>query len=183
MVCLAKSVSKCSSFNHLPILCPGQRNATSQFNIVHHHWMQHVELVWLPCCLSCCMMLYNVKRSMISIKHLMQHRSTFLHLRMRCKSSLMQGERVGWPKIRDHYSSQIFNLHNSGPHRTCCIRLATQYNTIQQSWIQQCWMMLHSFGHGFSTGSCLKQATSDQYKNSCYMAGMWKRYIVYEIIL
>ena len=36
--------------------------------------MQHVELVWS----SCCTILHDVERSLISIKHLMQHRSTFL---------------------------------------------------------------------------------------------------------
>ena len=86
---------------------------------------------------SCCMMLYDVERSLISMKHLMQRRST-LHSCKRCKSSLMRGQRLVWPKIRDHYSSQIFDLQNSGPHRTtCCIRLATQYNTMQQ------WCCIH----------------------------------------
>ena len=119
---------------------------------------------------SRCMMWYNVERSLISIKHLMQHRSTFLlfscvnnkvalvlprtstllHSRTFSESSLRQGQRVVWPKIRDHYLSQIFDLYSSGQYcTTCCIRLAMQYSTIQQSWIQQYWMILHSFGQGF----------------------------------
>ena len=97
---------------------------------------------------SCGIMLYDIEWSLISIKHLMQHRSTFLH--SRCKSSLGQGQQVVWPKTRDHYSYRVFDLHSSGPHlTTCCTRLATQFNTIQQSWIQKRWMMLHSFGLGF----------------------------------
>ena len=128
--------------------------------------MQHVELVWPPCCI----MLYDIEGSLISIKHLMQLRSTFLlfscvnnkvalvwprtstllHSRTRSKWSLRQGQRVVWPEIPDHYSSQISNLRNSSLLRTTCyIRLATQSSAIQQSWIQQCWMMLHSFGQGF----------------------------------
>ena len=66
--------------------------------------MQHVELVWPPCC----MMLYDIEQSLISIKDVMQHRLTFflfscvnykvaliwlctsklLHYRTRSKSSL-----------------------------------------------------------------------------------------------
>ena len=120
----------------------------------HHHskLFKIVELVWL----SCCVMLYGVERSWISIKHLVQHRSTFLLFscvnnkvalvwsRTRSKSSLRQGQQVYWPKIWDDYSSQISNHHNSNLHRTtCCIRLAMQFNTIQQ-----CWRTLHSFGRG-----------------------------------
>ena len=98
--------------------------------------MQHVELVW-P---SCCIMLYDVERSLISIKHFMQHRSTFLlfscvnkkvaldwprtstllHSRTCSESSLRQGQQVVLPKIRDHYSSQICNLNNSSLHHTTC---------------------------------------------------------------
>ena len=128
---------------------------------------------------SCCIMLHHVvrvERGLIFIEHLIQHRTTFLlfscmnnkvalvwprtltllHSRTRSKSSHRQGQRDVWPKIRDHYSSQIFNLHNPNLLRTtCCIRMATQSNTIQQSWIQQCWTMLHSFDRSFScTQSC-----------------------------
>ena len=117
------------------------------FALDQHCWVQHVKLFW-P---SCCMMFYGVQRTLMSIKHLMQHHSTFLHSRTRCRSSLRQEQRAVWPNVRDHYSSQIFDLHNSGPHRTtCCIRLAMQYNTIRQRGIQQCWMMLHSFGQGLT---------------------------------
>ena len=90
--------------------------------------MQHVELIWPPCC----MMLHDVERSLISIEDLIQHRSTFpllscvnnkvalvwprtstlLHSRTCSKSSLWQTKRVDWHKIRDQYSSQISNLHN-----------------------------------------------------------------------
>ena len=138
-----------------------QHRDSTSFNIVEWDMLNsfghHVA--------SCCIMLYDVERSLISIKRFMQHHSTFLlftclnnkvalvwsrsssllHSCERSKSSFRQRQRVNWPKIRDHYSSQIFNLHNwSSHHTTCCIRLATQPNTIQQSWIQQCWMMSHS---------------------------------------
>ena len=123
-------------------------NSTS-FNIVECNMLNpfghHVA--------SCCM-LYDVERSLISIKHFMQHCSTFLlfscvnntvalvwqrtstllQKRTRSKSSLRQGRRVVSPKIRDDYSFQISNLQDSSLHHTtCCIRLATQSNTIQQS--------------------------------------------------
>ena len=114
---------------------------------------------------SSCIMLYDVERSLISIKHFMQCNSTFLsfaclnnkvalnwsltsillHWRTHSKSSVRQGQQVVWPKIRDHYSSHIPNLHTSSLHLTkCCIHSTTQSNTIEQSWIQQCWMMSHS---------------------------------------
>ena len=108
---------------------------------------------------SHCMMLYDVEQSLISIKYLMQHRSTFLlfsyvnnkvafillctstllHLHTCSKSSLRQGQPVVWPKIWDHYLSQITNLHNSSLHHTThCICFTMQSNTIQQSWVEQC---------------------------------------------
>ena len=94
----------------------------------------------------CCMMLNEVWfPSNILCNIIVQHFCT--HALQ--KSSLSQGQREVWPKIWDHYSSQIFDFHNSGPHRTCCIRLVMQYNAIQQSGIRQCWMILHSFGQGF----------------------------------
>ena len=116
-------------------------------------------------------MLYDVEWSLTSIKHVMHHQSTFLlfscmnnkvpfvwlrtstllHSRTRSKSSVRHVQRVILPKIRDHYLSQTSNLLSSSlQHTTCCIRLATQSNIIQQSWIQQYWMMLHSFGQGLS---------------------------------
>ena len=74
---------------------------------------------------------------------------TLLRSSTRSKSSLRHEQQVVSPKIRDHYSSQISSLPDSSLYRTtCCIRLATQSNTIQQSWILQCWMMLHPFGRG-----------------------------------
>ena len=108
---------------------PWPTNATSRFNIVQHCSMQHVELVWPPCCI----VWYGVETILISIKCFIQHRSTFLlfacvtnkvalvwprtstllHSR---KSSLNQEQRVDCTKIRDHYSSQISNLHNSSLH-------------------------------------------------------------------
>ena len=159
--------------------------------------MQHVELVWPPCCnmlhhvasccimlhhvascyimlhhvTSCCIMLHHVERSLITIKRLMQHRSTFLlwitvwiiklysfeRARQHCctcaraTSYFRQGHQIDCPKMRDHNSSLISNHDNfSLHHTTCWVRLATQSNTIQQSWIQQCWMMLHLIGRGFS---------------------------------
>ena len=98
--------------NSLRASSPYETNAISQFNIVQHCWMQHVELVWPPCY----MVLYDWTR---------------------CMSSLRQGQRQ-----QNHHSSQTVDLYNSDAHRTCCIRLAMQYNNLKQSW------MLHSFGQG-----------------------------------
>ena len=95
---------------------------------------------------SCCR-LCDVERSLMSIKHLMEHRLTFLlfscmnnkvalvwpltstllHWRTRSKSSLGQGQRADWPKIWDHYLSQISNLHK-------------QFKSARHD-------MLYSFGH------------------------------------
>ena len=119
---------------------------TTSFNIIEcsmlNSFDHHVA--------SCCIMLYDVERSLFSIKHLMQHHSAFLlfscvtnkvalvwprtstlfHSRTPSKSSLRQGQRVNGLKIQD----QIFNLHNlSLPRTTCCICLATRFNTIHQS--------------------------------------------------
>ena len=108
--------------------------------------------------------LHRVEWSLISIKHLMEYRSTFLlfssvnkrnwprtstlsHLRKHSKSSLRQGQWVVSPKIWGYYLPQVSDLHNSSLHHTtCCIRLATQSNTIQQRW-----MMLRSFGQDLIT--------------------------------
>ena len=106
----------------------------------------HVELVW-P---SCCMMLYHVERSLVSIKHLMQHRSTFLlfsYMKKKSCTRLVAQLNVVAPvcahqvisllRIKDHYSSQITNLHDSSLHSTTyCIRLAsspTPSNIVQLS--------------------------------------------------
>ena len=57
-----------------------------------------------------------------------------------------QGQRVDWPKIRDHYPSRILNLQNSSVHCTTYrIRFATQSSTIQQkskSTMFKCWICL-----------------------------------------
>ena len=97
----------------------GQTNPTSQFNIVEHCWMQHVELVlnevlnkvWFPSNISC---------------NVVQHFCTRARV---WKSSARHGQRVVWPKIRGHYSSLIFDLNSSGLHHTtCCTRLVMQSN-------------------------------------------------------
>ena len=143
-------------------------------------------------------MLHDVERSLISIKHLIQHRSTFLlfscvnykvelvwpntstlshswtpsHLfRLLTLTMLLKSpfsslrfiqrlstlnsyflvatmatvarlgifslstccQRIIWTKIRDHFSSQIPDLHNSSLHcTTYCICSTTQSNTIQK---------------------------------------------------
>ena len=121
---------------------------------IHHRWtllnatcwtrlatmLYHVTL----CCImlhyvaSCCIMLHHVALCCIMLNevwfpsniscNIVQHFCT----RTRCKSSFEQEKRVVWSKIRDHYSSQIFDLHNSSLHRTTCC-MSAPHNILRRS--------------------------------------------------
>ena len=145
-----KAVKFCKVLQH--------RNSTSQFNIVecnmldyfcrHFAWCMMLNEVWFPSNISCNIAQYffcsRVSTNKVAL--VWPRTLTLLRSSTRSKSSLRQGQQVVSPKIRDHYSSQISSLPDSSLYRTtCCSRLATQSNTIQQSWILSVWSGCYSF--------------------------------------
>ena len=120
---------------------PGQTNATSRFNNVQYCWMQHVELVWPPCCIMlhhvawCGMMLSEVWFPSNIWCDIVQNVFVLVCEQQSCTRLAAQfnifafahaQQVISVLRIWDHYSSQIPNVHNSSlaPHN-----------------------MLHSFGH------------------------------------
>ena len=137
------------------------RNSIS-FNIVKYNMLNSFghHITW------CYMMLYDFERSLISMKHLMQHFfcSHVWTIKMHLFGWVLQHccicagaarspistirictvQHVAFVWSRGQTSSSEVEFHNV---EWCCIRLVTWSNIIQWSWIPQCWMMLHSFGH------------------------------------
>ena len=69
---IANHISKSFSIS------PGQTDPTCWCNIIQHCWIQHVALVWPPCCTMMHDVGSDVERSLISIKHRLQHHPAFL---------------------------------------------------------------------------------------------------------
>ena len=118
----------------------------NMLNLFGHHvaWCMMLNEVWFPSNISCNIVQHFCSRVWTTKLH------SFGRVLQHCCTRAFAASNLSEPKIRDHYSSQISNFHNSSLHRTtCCICLATQSNTIQQSWTQR-WMMLHTFGQGFN---------------------------------
>ena len=72
------------NFSGSLVLRSGQTDPTCWWNIIQHCWIPHVTLVWPPCCT----MLHDVERSLISIKHHLQHHPTFLLCEQKCSICL-----------------------------------------------------------------------------------------------
>ena len=134
--------------------------------MLHHVALCCIMLHYVAlCCImlhyvaSCCIMLHHVALCCIMLHHVVLcwtkfgfrqtfHATSFNIFALARVASHLLGKRNGWFGLKFGIIIRprplIFTIRVCTAQHVAFV-LATQYNIIEQSWIQQCWIMLHLF--------------------------------------